>query len=569
MRLRRLAGFVLLSCALALPAAPAGAQGPTPARPTRPALVVVIVVDQFRGDYVDKFGHQWRHGLRRLFDEGAYYTEAAYRYASTMTCAGHATIGTGSTPQIHGMISNVWYDRATGRDVACTEDATVTNVTYGAAPARSGDSGARIATPTLADEMRAQLGASSQVVTFSMKARAAISLAGRRSTVTAWYDGARGFVTSPALNGPERHPFLAAYLPAHPVERDVNEVWTRALPEKAYLYTDNGVGESGTGPLFPHRLSTPRADGSIDPAFYANWQMSPFSDAYLGKMAATAVKDLRLGQGAGTDFLAVSFSALDTVGHAYGPRSHEVQDVLARLDVTLGHLLEALDAQVGRDRYTLALTADHGVSPIPEQMRELGLGGGIVDRKAIAGVLAASLGGSLLESLTGAELYLSLDAAARLTNLDDRAWESLRSSFEQIPGVTRVWRTSDLLAGRYEAESDPLAHAARLSAYPNRSGDLIYITDPYWFPYQITATHGTPYEYDQHVPLVFIGAQFRRGRYTAPASPADVAPTLGRLIGVTLPASDGTIRTDAFATPPGLPAPMSGAGAGGTGRKEP
>ncbi|BCS34486.1 alkaline phosphatase family protein [Luteitalea sp. TBR-22] len=570
--LRRLLGAFLSCCTLALAASPAAAQetAPPPApRPTRPKLVVVLVIDQFRGDYVDKYGHQWRHGLRRLFDEGAYYTEAAYRYASTMTCAGHATIGTGATPQIHGMISNVWYDRGVGHDVACTDDRTVTNVTYGALPARSGDSGAQMATPTLADEMRAQLGPSTRVVTFSMKARAAITLAGHRSTLSAWYDGARGFVSSPALNGPERHPFLASYLPAHPVERDANEVWTRLLPEQAYSYTDDGAGEAGTGALFPHRLSTPTGDGSIDPAFYANWQMSPFSDAFLGRMAAAAVTDMRLGRGPGTDFLAVSFSALDTVGHAYGPRSHEVQDVLARLDLTIGHLLESLDAQVGREHYALALTADHGVSPIPEQMRELGLGGGVVDRKAIATVLAASLGGSLLDSLTGSELYLSRDAASRLTTLDNRDWESLRSTLEQIPGISRVWRTSDLLAGRYEAESDPLAHAARLSAYPNRSGDLIYITDPYWFPYQITATHGTPYQYDQHVPMVFLGPQFRRGRYTATASPADVAPTLGRLVGVTLPAADGAVRADAFATPPGLPAPTATAGGAGTGHDEP
>lgn len=523
------------------------------ARPDPPSLVVLLVVDQFRGDYVDRYGHQWRHGLRRVFEEGAYFTEAAYRYASTMTCAGHATIGTGAMPQTHGMISNVWFDRASGHDVSCTQDASVTNVSYGLEPTYSGDSAGRLATPTLADEMRAQLSIAPQVVSMSMKARSALSLAGHRSTLSTWFEGTRGFVTSPAMGTAGRIPFLEQYLKAHPVEADAGATWDRTLPEAAYLFLDNGEGEGGTGALFPHRLAPPRIDGPLDPVFYANWQMSPFSDAYLGRMAAAAVAGLRLGQGPGTDFLAVSFSALDTIGHAYGPRSHEVQDTLVRLDATIGRLLAELDRLVGRAHYALALTADHGVSPIPQQMHTLGLGGGRVDRKAVATTLSAALGGTVLDSNTGAEIYLSRDAASRLTALDQRGWDALRDDLERIDGIARAWRTSDLVAGRYEAASDQLAHAARLSAFPGRSGDIIYLTDPYWFPYQIVATHGTPYGYDRHVPMVFLGPQFRPGRYTATSSPADVAPTMARLVGVTLAAADGTARLDALVSPPALP----------------
>ena len=196
-------------------------------------------------------------------------------------------------------------------------------------------------------------------------------------------------------------------------------------------------------------------------------------------------RDLKLGQGHGTDFLAVSFSTLDTVGHAYGPRSHEVQDILVRLDGTIGTLLAELDRQVGRDRYAIVLTADHGVGPIPQQMQALGLGGGLVDRKAMTAVLTGALGGSVLDSNTGSEVYLSKDAAAKLAALDQHEWDAVRTSLEHVDGIARAWRTSDLLAGRYEAASDPMAHAARLSAYGGRSGDIIFITDPYWFPYRI------------------------------------------------------------------------------------
>ena len=523
---------------------------------TRPRLVVILVIDQFRADYVQRYGHQWSRGLRRLLTEGAYFTEAAYRYASTMTCAGHATIGTGTFPQTHGLISNAWYDRAAGRDVTCTEDASLVNVGYGAASPRGGDSPARLATPSLADEMRAQLPLPPRIVTISMKARSALPLAGHRSTLSTWFEGPRGFVTSPAMGTPERVPFLEAYLKAHPVEADEEQVWDRLLPESAYAFVDAGIGEAGMGGQFPHRLSPPRVDGQLDPIFYGNWQMSPFADAYIGRMAEAAVQAYGLGRGPATDFLAVSFSALDIVGHAYGPRSHEVQDVLARVDVTIGQLLEALDRDVGRGQYVLALTADHGASPVPAQMIGLGLGGGVVDRRAVSTVVTEALGGSTVDSISGSEVYLSKDAAARLTNLDARAWDALRTDIEAVPGVARAYRTSDLLAGRYQA-AERLAHAARLSAFAGRSGDIIFITDPYWFPYAIAATHGTPYAYDQRVPLVFFGQGIRTGRSTAAASPADVAPTLARLLGVTLPAADGSVRVEALADPPGLAAPVS------------
>jgi predicted AlkP superfamily pyrophosphatase or phosphodiesterase len=550
---RALLGLIGLAAAgaslLAQPADEASMAVPAP-----PRLVVILVIDQFRADYVQRYGHQWSRGLRRLFTEGAYYTEAAHRYASTMTCAGHATIGTGTFPQTHGLISNAWYDRAAGRDVACTEDASIVNVGYGPIPPRGGDSPARLATPSLADEMRAQLTLPPKIVTLSMKARSALPLAGHRSTLSTWFDGPRGFVTSPAMGTPERVPFLETYLQAHPVEADEEQVWDRLLPEAAYAYTDAGIGEAGMGGQFPHRLAPPRVDGQLDPIFYGNWQMSPFADAYIGRMAEAAVKAYGLGAGPATDFLAVSFSALDIVGHAYGPRSHEVQDVLARVDATIGQLLDALDRDVGRDRYVLALTADHGASPVPAQMIGLGLGGGVVDRRAVSAVVTEALGGSTVDSISGAEVYLSKDAASRLTNLDARAWDALRTAIEAVPGVAQAYRTTDLLAGRYQA-ADRIAHAMRLSAFAGRSGDILFVTEPYWFPYAIAATHGTPYAYDQRVPLVFFGQGIRPGRYTTASSPADVAPTLARLLGVTLPAADGSVRVEALAAPPGLPSP--------------
>ncbi len=555
---RTLAGRVLLGLLGLAAAATARAQSPAAAtpRPARPSLVVILVVDQFRGDYVDRFGHQWRHGLRRVFDEGAYYTEAAYRYASTMTCAGHATIGTGAMPQIHGMIANVWYDRASGRDVSCTEDPAVANVSYGTAAARGGDSGARLATPTFADEMRAQLAVAPQVVTMSMKARSAVSLAGHRSSLSTWFDGPRGFVSSPAMGTGWPDSVPGAVPAAHPVEADADAVWTRTLPESDYLFEDAGAGEGGSGTLFPHPLAPPRIDGQLDPIFYANWPMSPFADEYVGRMAEAAIRDLKLGQGPGTDFLAVSFSALDTVGHAYGPRSHEVQDMLVRLDATIGRLLAALDGQVGPGRYALAFTSDHGVSPVPQQMH-----GARTRRRS---------------RRSEGDRDRPDQRARRCRPRQHHGGRGLPLEGAPPHGWPRLPRTNGMRCARSIEQTrrrrarvayhGPAGRARRVGLGPARSrGQAERLSRPFrrhppaHGPVLVHLPDSSP-RTARPMPTTstcrWCSSARTSSRAATPRPP--VRPMSrrhwARLIGVTLPAADGTTRMDALVAPPTLPA---------------
>ena len=363
----------------------AAASGPAP------KLVVVLVVDQMRGDYIDCYGHQWSAGLHRLISEGAWFRQAAFPYSTTVTCAGHATIGTGTLPRTHGIVGNSWFDRATGRSVACTADPAAAPLTYGD-PATGAYGPARLLIPTLADEMRAQMTGPTRVVTMSMKARTAIMLAGHRGDAVTWLNPAsHGLMTSSAYAA-EPVPFIAQFVKANPIKATFGKDWSLLLPPNRYAFADEAEGE---GPpaywtrTFPHAI---RGKGDTpDTSYYGAWEESPYSDAYLGQMAGAAIDSMRLGQGPGTDFLGVSFSALDLVGHDFGPRSLEVQDLLAHLDWTIGVLLTHLDRTVGAGRYVVALSADHGVAPIPEQMKAHGVDAGRQGTKAAVEAVQKSL----------------------------------------------------------------------------------------------------------------------------------------------------------------------------------
>jgi len=540
---RAIVATLLVAAAASAPMADA-----PPAGSRRPALVVILSVDQLRADYAERYGHQWTRGLRRLIDRGARFSEAAYPYMNTVTCAGHATIATGTFPAAHGIALNAWWDRSLGRQMFCTEDPRATNIGHGRAAASGGDSAWRLRVPTFADELRAQSGVPPRVVSLSLKARSAIMLAGQRADLVAWYGGESGFVTSSAYTAAPV-PFLSAFLASHPIEQDAGRVWDRARPVSDYLFEDDAEGEKPDAPwsrTFPHPL--PGSPGAPAPGFHALWEDTPFADAYLGRLAAAAVEAFGLGRGRGTDYLAVSFSTLDLVGHAFGPRSHEVQDVLIQLDATVGALLEALDRQVGPDRYVVALTGDHGVSPIPEQMTALGVPAGRIDGRDIVARVNAVLEpffghGPHVATLIYTDLYFRDGVFEKLV-ANPAAMRAVKDAIEATPGVLRALRADDIAAVRLGG--DALALTALSSHAPGRSGDILIVPQPYFLNSTAATTHGTGYRYDARVPVILAGPGIRPGEYLAPATPADIAPTLAHLVGITLPRPDGRVLREAL-----------------------
>ena len=232
--------------------------------PRRPKLVVLLVVDQMRGDYVDKFLPQWTGGLRRLVEEGAWFHDAAYPYADTATCVGHATISTGALPATHAMVANAWWDREGQKMVTCTEDPNAKNLAYAGASATGGDSAWRMELPAFAEELKYQTSGGTRVVTFSLKARAAITLAGHKGDAVTWAEGG-GWVTSSPYG---TVPFVEQYAKAHPIKEDYGKTWTRALPDGSYWYDERAAGAvapEGWSLTFPHPLRGKAAAPSKSP----------------------------------------------------------------------------------------------------------------------------------------------------------------------------------------------------------------------------------------------------------------------------------------------------------------
>ena len=532
----------LVALVLCVGAAPLAQQAPV--APPKPKLVVLLSVDQMRGDYVDRFRKQWTKGLQRLITEGAWFRQAEFPYYNTVTCAGHTSISTGTVPAVHGMVLNQWWVQNNTRQVDCTDDDDVKLISFGKPVTSRGNSASHIMTTTLSDELRLQLSPAPRVVSISLKARSAIGLGGHRPDVVIWNDEPTGeWVTSTAF-AKEAAPFLVDYVAKHPISADIGRVWDRSLPRDQYLYDGSTVGRKKTDlptSTFPHIVkNAPEATGPFTDA----WESSPFSDAYLNALALTAIDAMKLGRGPGTDYLSISYSGLDKVGHDFGPESHEVQDLLVHLDAEIGKLLDKLDKDVGRGNYVLGLTADHGVAPVPEWIKEQGFDAGRIDTAALGrsvdAVLVRELGGGPYRTrVIYNDVYFNDGVYAQL--LERRsAMNAVLDAIRTTPGVWRAYRKEDLLT------TDPMTRAPALSHYDGRSGDIKVLGRAYWITSTDTTTHGTGHRYDTHVPLVLFGQGIKTGEYLDPVAPIDLAPTLAFLSGVTLPDAMGHVLSQAL-----------------------
>jgi predicted AlkP superfamily pyrophosphatase or phosphodiesterase len=534
-------GLVLLASATSHVQQPA-AGGP-------PRLMVILVVDQMRADYLEWYGPLLTKGLHRLTEQGAWFTNAAYPYLNTVTCVGHSTIGTGTFPYHHGMILNAWLDRTTKKVPGCTEDLKVKEITYAGLTPGTGDSARNLMRPSLGEQVREHGGG--RAVAMSLKPRSAIPLVGHHADAVVWFDDRGGWSTSAAFTKKPVE-FIEEFVQGHPVTADQGKVWTRTLEASAYKGEDDVPGErppAGMTRTFPHPLDAPPQPGSTE-SFFTRWTRSPFADDYLGSLAETAVDKLALGKGPHTDFLAVSFSSLDLVGHPYGPSSHEVQDILVRLDATIGRLLDHLDRQVGPGNYVLALSADHGVADIPEVA---GAGGRLTAKQvkdALEKVFVPVLGvGDHLVSNGYTDIYLTPKTLERL-KIDGGLRKAAIDALLALPAVERAFVGAELTTDEARASQDPVLRAAALSYYPGRSGDLILTPKEHWLTSSAATTHGTAHWYDQHVPVILYGASVRTGRYTQSASPADIAPSLASIARVRIAPTDGRVLTEAVVPDP-------------------
>jgi hypothetical protein len=528
--------------------------------PARPKLVVLLVIDQMRADYFDKFLHQWKGGLRRLVEQGAWFHEAAYPYAATETCVGHSTISTGALPATHGMIANAWWDRESQKMVTCTSDPKAKNLAYAGGTAKGGDSAVRMLVPSFAEELKFQTGGATRVVSFSLKARSAITMAGHKADAATWFDSG-SWVTSNVYG---TMPFIDDYAKAHPVKGDYGKTWKLSLPENEYWYDEKATNANppdGWDLSFPHSLRGKGAGNEPDAAFYEQWATSSYADDYLTELAKTAVESLGLGKSGATDFLGVSYSSIDYVGHSFGPRSREIQEILIGLDKNLADLFAHLDKKVGRGNYVVALSADHGGTPIPEDMQKTGVDTGRLNLAEVQGKIERVLDSfdypkPTVARISGNDIYFAPGIYEKLDQ-DGAAMRAVADAVMAHPGMAALY-PSEALEDRPSTQS-PIRRALAASYYPGRSGDMYVVSKPYWLldyalpgqPARAAGTgHVSPYYYDQHVPILLMGLGIQHGEYYGEVTPADIAPTLAALCGVTLSSRDGHALAPALSKPP-------------------
>jgi predicted AlkP superfamily pyrophosphatase or phosphodiesterase len=369
---------------------------------------------------------------------------------------------------------------------------------------------------------------------------------GGPNTTFIWNEETTGAWATSSAFARAASPLLSAYVSAHPLNAARGAEWTRAFTDTAYQGRDDGPGEPAPS-RFPHWLDEPVRTSRTSQTFTAVWEQSPWPDAYLGDLAHAALEGMKLGQQPQTDMLAISFSSLDAVGHRYGPRSHEVQDVLLRLDAVLGRLVADLDRTVGREHYVLALSADHGTAEMPEQVLPSGNSGrvtlgpiGTAAEDALDRVLGR---GQYVAAVVASSLYFRPGVAEKIRKTDG-ARAAVEKAIVASRGIANIY-WADALADTSPTSDDVLA-LMRKSYVPGRSGDIAYVLKPNWMAVATGTTHGSPYLYDRQVPVAFLGAGVGTGRYTTRASPVDVAPTLAALSGVAFPNTDGRALAEAI-----------------------
>jgi predicted AlkP superfamily pyrophosphatase or phosphodiesterase len=573
MRQRTLLAFVLIGILLC--SSVTIAQRRTqPTLQKRPKLVLLIAVDQFRYDYLERFGDLFgQDGFRRLLRDGASWTQSNYDHMPTYTAPGHGTMMTGAYPAESGIIGNEWLDRATGKRVTSVSDESVKLL--GGLPNDPASSPGRLMASTVGDELRLATNDRAKVIGISVKDRSAILPAGRHANAAYWFSWTSGTMVSSTYYFPQLPTWVTAFNTAKLADKYFGTKWERLLPESEYVKRagpDNpswenvqGWGDTNT---FPHTITG--GAKSPDRNFYTALDYSPFTNEILVSFAQQAIVNEQLGQDDDTDVLTVSFSANDYVGHRFGPYSQEVMDVTLRTDRNIATLLDFIDSRVGLANTLIALTADHGVAPIPEHAAAMGLGGARVPFASVMGKIQAAISarynpqgktpdpsadyllrfaeaGTTREWFINNNIYFNYDALRRDgVNLEEFSNVVVAAALT-APGIARAFSRLQLLRGATSI-TDPVERRALHGFYPARSGDVVMVAEPYkYIAETITATHGSPYSYDTHVPTIIMGAGVTPGRYLEPATPADIAPTLSALLRITAPSnSTGRVLIEAL-----------------------
>jgi predicted AlkP superfamily pyrophosphatase or phosphodiesterase len=495
-------------------------------KPSRPKLVVGIVVDQMRYDYLYRFANRYgENGLKRMMREGLNCQDNHYNYAPTVTAAGHASVYTGTVPAVHGIVGNEWMDRATGKRVYCTDDSTVT--TIGTTGKTGKMSPKNLWTSTITDQLKISQNYQSKTIAIALKDRGAILPGGHTADAAYWYDSKEGRWITSSFYMKELPTWVQGFNAEERAQKFTKLGWNTLYPLDTYRSSasDNVEFESKmageTAPVFPHTLQGGNPLELI--------RTSPYGNTLTKDFAIKAMQEEQLGKRGTTDFLAISFSSTDYVGHSFGPQSIELEDTYLRLDRDIAEILTFLDKQYGKDQVLVFLTADHAVAEIPGFIKSKKLPGGIFDRTKAVSDLNKALNTAYgdVELLIGednSQLHFNAETIKKMGISRTDLFQVVRRSLDKQDGF------ADLIDLQAISQASIINHYKNILQHgynPARSGDFMLLLKPQWLiGYKTGTSHSTVYAYDTHVPLLFYGWKVKPQEISTRTEISDIAPTI-------------------------------------------
>lgn len=505
----------------------------------RPKLVVGIVVDQMRWDYLYRFADKYgQDGFKRMMNDGFNCQQTFINYLPSFTAAGHASIYTGSVPALHGIVGNEWFDRNTGRSIYCTEDSSV--VAIGGSEDAGKMSPRNLLATTITDELRLATNFQSRVIGLSLKDRGAILPAGHTANAAYWYDVKTGkFMTSSYYRNdlPE---WLLIFNKRNLSDSLMNLDWQTLYPIAHYTESSvdknpyEGSIKGERNPVFPHLTSTLSSKNKKKGIRY-----TPFGNTLLRMLAEACIEKEQLGQRQTTDFLTISFSATDYAGHLFGPNSIEIEDVYLWLDQDIAGLLKYLDQQLGKGNYLVFLTADHAAAQNAFFMEQNKIPAKSLSFKKLKHQLNQYLfsiykDSSLVRSLYNYQVFLDHGRMQDIGIKESGLLRDIQIWLENQEGITAVYNLSD---GSVNNAPEPLSSMIKNGYFRNRCGGLQLILNPQWYSGygQTGTTHGGWNPYDTHIPLLWYGWHVPEGESFQPTSITDIAPTLAALLHIQMP----------------------------------
>lgn len=500
--------------------------------PAQPKLIVGMMVDQMRWDYLYKYSNRYTEGgFKRLLREGFSCENTHIDYSPTITACGHTSVYTGTTPAVHGIIGNDWYDRNSQKSIGCVNDKSVQLV--GTVNAKTGQSPHNNLSSTITDQLRIATNFQSKTVGVAIKDRASILPAGHAATAAFWYDGDEGkFVTSTYYMDqlPE---WATRFNQKKLIDDYYKNDWNTLFPIHTYTLSTaddkpyEGMANGEEKPVFPHKLS------QFIGKNYGAVRTTPFGNTLTFAFAKAAVEGYNLGGGNVTDFLAVSFSSPDAIGHTYGTNSIEVEDNYLRLDRELADFFNYLDKKFGKGNYLYFLTADHGAVSAAGFHKENKIPAGVFESKKLSQILTKTLQEQLglqnpVLALSNYQIYMNWEEIDSKGVTRQAVSAVVESTLLKQPGIAHVIPTREVVnAVLPEVEKKRLI----LGYNYKRSGDYFIVGEPNWYSGSSKGTsHSAWYGYDSHIPLVWMGWKIKPGHSNKPIGMTAIAPTLAALL---------------------------------------